>query len=110
MDSPEHDAVKAHAAACAAHLPSATGSFAADLPRFADAFRELTSAVTRMEPRLAFDREGRPSAIGAVRAALPSVERELLDAVIEDYACELAAIQQAIYQIALALVPRAPQA
>jgi hypothetical protein len=103
MDSPEHAAVKAHAAACAAHLPSATGSFAADLPGFAE-------SVTRLEPRLTFHREGRPTALAAVRTALPTVERELLDAIVEDYACELAATQQAMYQIALALLPRTPPA
>ena len=102
MDTPAHTAVRALAAACAAQLPPAPRSFATDLPAFAQPFRDLTEAVARLEPRFAFDRQGRPSAIAAIRSALPATERDLLDAVIEDHACELAAVQEAMYQLALA--------
>ena len=47
---------------------------------------------------------GGPDAINAVREALPMMERDLFDAVLEDHACEVAAIEEALYQFALALV------
>jgi len=81
---------------------------AADAPvagatRTVDAeYRDLLDAVRRQDPRFAFDREGRPAAIDAVRAALPAMERDLFDAVIEDHACEIAAIEEAMYQLARA--------
>src|SRR5437867_5277163 len=56
-------------------------------------------AIKVTHPRFAFDREGRPAAISAVRGALPSMERELFDAVIEDCECELAATREARFQI-----------
>ena len=102
-DSPLHTAVARCAAGCAALLPSGPGSCVADLPRFEHAFHELTDAVRRVDPRFAFDREGRPEALQTVRSALPRIEREIFDAVLEDYACELAATQEALYQTALAL-------
>ena len=51
------------------------------------------------DPKFAFDRTGRPGAISAVRGALPQTERELFDAVIEDFECELAAHREALFQI-----------
>jgi outer membrane protein assembly factor BamA len=45
----------------------------------------------------------RPDAVNAVREALPMMERDLFDAVLEDHACEVAAIEEALYQLALAL-------
>ena len=36
------------------------------------------------DAKFAFDREGRPGAIAAIRGALPMMERDLFDAVIED--------------------------
>jgi hypothetical protein len=101
-DSPLHADVARCAADCAALLPRAPGSLAGDLPHFEQPFQELTDAVRRLDPRFAFDREGRPAALETVRSALPKIEREIFDAVLEDYACELAATQEAIYQIALA--------
>jgi len=49
------------------------------------------------------DRDGRPGAIAAVRAALPTTERELFDAVMEDCECELAATREALFQMIAAL-------
>lgn len=63
----------------------------------------LLQAVSRLGPRFAFDREGRPGAIEAVREALPLAERDLFDAILEDHACEVAAVEEALYQLALAL-------
>ncbi len=80
-----------------------------DEPSFADAARhvqaeydELLRAIRDVDPRFAFDRDGRPGAVTAVREALPLMERELFDAVMEDHACEVAAIQEALYQVLLA--------
>ena len=56
-------------------------------------------AVKASSPKFAFDREGRPGAIAAIRGALPTMERELLDAVLEDCECELAATREALFQI-----------
>ena len=64
---------------------------------------ELLHAVRRTHERFGFDRDGRPGAVGAVREALPLMERDLFDAVLEDHACELAAVEEALYQFALAL-------
>jgi len=63
----------------------------------------LLHAVRNTHERFAFDRDGRPGAINAVREALPMMERDLFDAVLEDQACELAAVEEALYQFALAL-------
>ena len=74
-----------------------------DAPAFDADYRELLRAVSRLDARFAFDRDGRPGAINAVREALPMMERDLFDAVLEDQACELAAVEEALYQFALAL-------
>ncbi|HET9192212.1 MAG TPA: hypothetical protein VFO21_04995 [Vicinamibacterales bacterium] len=63
----------------------------------------LLHAVRQAHARFAFDREGRPGAINAVREALPVMERDLFGAVLEDHACELAAVEEALYQFARAL-------
>lgn len=88
------------AAACAVRLRSeATAESAAALePGLGD----LLAAVQTSDARFAFDRDGRPGAIAAVREALPVPERELLDAILEDHACELAAVHEAMFQIAKA--------
>jgi hypothetical protein len=65
-------------------------------------FRMLLDAVRQTDPRFAFDRDGRPSALAVVREALPAQERELLDAIIEDHACEIAAVHEAMFQVAQA--------
>lgn len=64
--------------------------------------RELTrtlEAVQGTDPRFVYDREGRPGAIAAIRSALPAIERELFDAVIEDCECELAATREAMFRL-----------
>jgi len=63
----------------------------------------LLHAVRKSHERFAFDRDGRPDAVNAVREALPMMERDLFGAVLEDHACEVAAIEEALYQLALAL-------
>ena len=63
----------------------------------------LLAAIRRSHERFGFDRDGRPQAINAVREALPMMERDLFDAVLEDHACELAAVEEALYQFARAL-------
>lgn len=80
-----------------------SGSYLEDLAHFEPDMRELLAAVARLDTRYAFEREGRPGALEAIRHALPNVERELLDAVVDDHACELAAVQEALYQVALAV-------
>jgi len=66
-------------------------------------FRRTLDAVKASHPKFAFDREGRPGAIAAVRAALPTMERELFDAVVEDWECELAATREALFHMIAAL-------
>jgi hypothetical protein len=62
-------------------------------------FRQALEAVKATGSQFVFDREGRPGAIAAVRAALPLMERELFDAVIEDCECELAATREAMFRL-----------
>ena len=66
-------------------------------------FQRTLEALKASHPKFAFDRDGRPGAIGAVRGALPTIERELFDAVIEDCECELAATREALFQMIAAL-------
>ena len=89
------------AEALAARLPASGTSFADDLPGFDTEFRELVDAVRQLDARFAFDRDGRPAALETIRAALPGIERELLDAVLDDHACEVRAIQEALYLVVL---------
>src|SRR5947207_13614893 len=63
------------------------------------AFQQMLEAVKTSNPRFVFDREGRPGAIAAIRGALPMVERDLFDAVMEDCECELAATREAMFQM-----------
>ena len=97
------DDIAQHADRVAAQLTRLSGSYFEDVPRFDAELQALVAAISRVDARYAFDRAGRPDAIAAIRRALPAVERELLDAVIDDHACELAAIQEALYQVALAV-------
>ena len=62
-------------------------------------FRRRLEAVKTSNPKFVFDRDGRPGAIAAVRSALPAIERELFDAVIEDCECELAAVRETLFQM-----------
>ena len=86
-------------------VASLTGedSFEAVRQRAESEYLALLHAVRKTHERFAFDRDGRPGAINAVREALPMMERDLFDAVLEDQACELAAVEEALYQLALAL-------
>jgi hypothetical protein len=88
------------ALACAARLQDVV---VADAAALEPDFRALVDAVRRLDPAFNFDRDGRPGAIAAVREALPLAERELLDAVIEDHACEVAAVHEAMFQVARAV-------
>jgi len=105
MVTPPSDAappIAALASACARQIPAAASTFVADSPAFKTAFDALLAAVAAADPRFAFDRDGRPQALAAVRGALPALEGELLNVILEDVACELAATQEALYQVALA--------
>jgi hypothetical protein len=62
-------------------------------------FQRQLEVVKNSDPKFAFDREGRPGAIAAVRGALPMMERELFEAVIEDFECELAAHREALLRM-----------
>ena len=84
-------------------------SFRDSLQRFAQAYQALLKAVSRGDARLAFDRDGRPGAIEAVRAALPAIEQDLFSAVLEDYECELAAVEEALFQVIRAYGRRSGQ-
>jgi hypothetical protein len=66
-------------------------------------YTTLLHAVRASDERFAFDRDGRPGAVRAIREALPLMERDLFDAVLDDHACEIAAVEEALYQLALAL-------
>lgn len=103
----DSDEARAEVARCAERLAERlednAESFPAALARqAADDYAELLRAVSRLDARLAFDKQGRPGAIEAVRAALPVIERDLFDAILEDHACEVAAVEEALYQLALA--------
>jgi len=98
----KRDPVTHRAAECAAVIPAAARSFANDRAAFAAALNALLEAVRGSDERFAFDLEGRPGAIAAIREALPASEAELLSAVLEDVAAELAAYQEALYQLAVA--------
>lgn len=93
--------IAALASACRQQIPVTPSTFAADRASFGQAFDTLLAAVAASDGRYVFDRDGRPQALQAVRAALPALEAELLDAILDDVACELAATQEALYQLAL---------
>jgi hypothetical protein len=91
-------AIASAAAACrerVAALPKGTQSASID-----EAIAPLLQAIRDSDPRFAFETEGRPGAVEAVRQALPTVERDLFDAVIEDHACEVAALREALRRLA----------
>jgi hypothetical protein len=73
--------------------------FADGSAQLASTYQELLREVRTLGARFAFDRDGRPGAIDAVRAALPAMECDLFDAVLDDYACEIAAIEESLYQV-----------
>jgi hypothetical protein len=95
--------VEQRARQLAARLAEGANSFADARPLAEREYLDLLHAVRATHHRFAFDRDGRPDAVRAVREALPLMERDLFDAVLEDHACEVAAIEEALYQFALAL-------
>ncbi|MEQ1758890.1 MAG: hypothetical protein ABL986_11270 [Vicinamibacterales bacterium] len=86
--------------ACALRLP---GALSADAVAAEPSFHVLLNAIRTSDARFTFDREGRPAAIAAVREALPLMERDLFDAVVEDHGCEVAALSEAIFLMTQAL-------
>ena len=87
---------------CAARVHPTSASFDEAVPQFTSEFNQILDALKGLDPRFMFDRAGRPGAIAAVLGALPAIERELFEAVVEDYECELAATREALFQIARA--------
>ena len=71
----------------------------ADRAAIEQEFHRTLKSVRNSHPKFEFDREGRPGAIAAIRGALPTIERELFDAVLEDCECELAATREAMFQM-----------
>jgi hypothetical protein len=82
---------------CARQLIESSGR-----PAASRAYGDLLALIRTLDQRFAFDDDGRPAAIEAVRNALPMMERDLLDAIVEDFGCQLAAAAEAARQIALA--------
>ena len=90
------------AARIAARSAAGATAFADAAREFEDDYRGLLAAIASLHARFAFDRDGRPGAIAAVRNALPAVECDLLDAIVDDHACEVAAIEEALWRVARA--------
>ena len=90
---------------CAARLPASPRSFEEDRPAMDPELTALLAALQAENARYLFDAQGRPGALAAIRNALPAMEGDLLDAVLEDVACELAAWQEALYRVAQAAKP-----
>jgi hypothetical protein len=105
MDETLMTVVARHADAMANGIDDAD-SFAEAGPAVASAYEDLLRAVRAIDPRFAFDRDGRPAAIAAVREALPLMERDLFEAVVEDHACEIAAIEEAFFHVLRAYARR----
>jgi hypothetical protein len=99
----EHTEVSECAQRLAATLAREETSFDAVRQRAGSEYLALLNAIRKTHERFAFDRDGRPGAIGAVREALPVMERDLFEAVLEDHACEVAAVEEALFQFARAL-------
>lgn len=95
--------IAALASACADRIPTDATSFHTDADALGPSWQALVTAIAGSDPGYTFDRDGRPNAIMAVRHALPAVERELFDAIMEDVTCELAAVQEALYQMAVTI-------
>ena len=98
----ETERVERLAARCAQQLAVRPTTFEGDRAALAVELQALLTRLQDADPRLAFDREGRPAAIAAIRQALPATEAELLDAVLDDVGCELAAWREALYAVAVA--------
>ena len=98
--------VDAHADGIAARVDNEAASFRQAIGPVAAEYEALLRRIAQTAPEYAFDRAGRPFATEAVREALPAVERELFDAILEDFACERAAIEEGLYRVALAVARR----
>jgi len=92
---------------CASRIDPAWQSFDESFPALKDDLQQLLDSLKTLDPRFQFDRAGRPGAVAAVRGALPGVERELFDAVMEDCECELAATREAFFQLVRTLGAKA---
>jgi hypothetical protein len=101
-ESPEQAHVERCVEAVVARLYGETTTFAEAGVGLAAEYDALLRAVAQTGPAYAFDRDGRPPAIEAVHQALPAVERDLFDVILDDYACERAAVEEALYRVALA--------
>jgi len=84
---------------CASRIDPESPSFVDALPRFEKEIGQLLGALKALDARYLFDHEGRPGAVAAIRGALPAIEQELFDAVMEDCECELAATREALFQV-----------
>lgn len=89
-------------AAIADAITGSSGPFRAAVAPVEREYDALLQHVARLGPAYAFEREGRPQAIEAVRQALPLVERDLFDAILDDVACERAAIEEGLFRVAQA--------
>ena len=108
MTTPPPDAtpsLAALASACVEKVQPAPATFVTDAG-FRSTFQALVGAVAASDGRYGFDLEGRPGALQAVRSALPAMEAELFEVILEDLACELAATHEALYQVARAATSR----
>lgn len=104
-----HDAgtaIAKRAAVVAARLDTQAPAFRNAIASASAEYDALLETVATLGPAYAFERAGRPGAIEAVRQALPVVERELFDAILDDFACERAAVEEALYRVALMLAQR----
>ena len=102
MTIPPPDATPSFAAlasVCVQQVQPAPATFVTDAG-FRSSFYALVGAVAASDGRYAFDLTGRPGALQAVRSALPAIEAELFEVILEDLACELAATHEALYQVA----------
>jgi hypothetical protein len=88
---------------CASRIDPAARSFDDAFPQFKSEINQLLEALRALDPRYLFDRDGRPGAIAAIRGALPGIEGELFDAVMEDCECEIAATREALFQVIVRL-------
>lgn len=84
---------------CASRIDATATSFDQAFPQFKNEMDQLLDCLKSQDPRYLFDRAGRPGAVAAIRSALPAIERELFDAVMEDCQCELAATREALFQV-----------
>jgi hypothetical protein len=91
---------------CASRIDPAARSFDDTFPQFKSEMNQLLDALKATDPRFLFDRGGRPGAIAAIRGALPAIERDVFDAVMEDCECELAATKEALFQVIAQLAGR----